>query len=135
MPLVLNLTSLHIQQTISSTSYHMRYWQSLHNFLFSLKSITRNRLLFRTNGGLYGLGPSVTKPGDLMCFLFGGKVPYILRHKEVHYLLIGESYVHGCIDSLIIALFLFRLSGLGVYPLAVTFTIDFLNLRLLPQSP
>jgi Heterokaryon incompatibility protein (HET) len=83
-------------------------WQSLHNYLFSSKSISQNRSLFRMNSGRFGLGPSVTKPDDLVCILFGGKVPYILRPEEEHYLLIGESYVHGYMDGLIIKDSLYR---------------------------
>jgi len=33
------------------------------------------------------------QPGDEVCVLFGGRVPFILRSIEDHYLFIGDSYV------------------------------------------
>jgi hypothetical protein len=39
--------------------------------------------------------------GDRIAVLLGGRTPYVLRkvvdkkHKEIHFRLMGESYVHG----------------------------------------
>lgn len=59
------------------------------------------RRFFLTKHGYMGLGPFSTRPGDRIAVLLGGKTPYVLRkvvdrkHKEIHFRLIGESYVHG----------------------------------------
>jgi hypothetical protein len=40
--------------------------------------------------------PSATRPGDIICILNGGRVPYVLRPSgEYVYELVGECYVHG----------------------------------------
>jgi hypothetical protein len=41
------------------------------------------------------LGPAALKAGDLVCVLFGAKVPFCLRHLGRRYLLVSECYVHG----------------------------------------
>jgi hypothetical protein len=40
-----------------------------------------------------------TKRGDLVCILFGGEVPFILRPKGEHYERIGCCYVPGIMDG------------------------------------
>jgi hypothetical protein len=42
-----------------------------------------------------GLGPSDSRPGDAVAVIFGGQVPYVLRHEKEHFLFVGESYVQG----------------------------------------
>ena len=42
-----------------------------------------------------GLGPRLTKPGDLVCVLLGSQVPFILRAVGDWYVLVGECYCHG----------------------------------------
>jgi len=37
--------------------------------------------------------------GDIICILLGGSVPYVLRRKDDHYILIGEVYIHGIMDG------------------------------------
>jgi hypothetical protein len=47
------------------------------------------------------LGPGATIPGDIVCVLFGGSKPYVLRpipHTD-HHLFVGECYVHGLMDG------------------------------------
>ena len=38
-------------------------------------------------------------PGDLVCILYGGKVPFVLRLVGVHYLLVGPAYVQGVMEG------------------------------------
>lgn len=45
--------------------------------------------------GLYVLAPTAVKEGDVLCVLFGGATPYILRRHGSSWLLVGECYVHG----------------------------------------
>jgi hypothetical protein len=56
---------------------------------------SKNRIFARTKTGYYVLGPKVMKVGDVVCVLFGGKMPFCLRRQGPHYLLVGECYVHG----------------------------------------
>ena len=55
----------------------------------------KQRRLFYSKKGYFGLGPAVMRPGDIVCVLFGAQVPFILRRKDSRYQLVGESYVHG----------------------------------------
>ena len=42
------------------------------------------------------LGPKVMEKGDVVCVLFGGKMPFVLRPwNDGKFLLVGECYVHG----------------------------------------
>lgn len=45
--------------------------------------------------GLYVLAPTAVKKGDLVCVLFGGATPYILRRHGSRYLLVGECFAYG----------------------------------------
>jgi hypothetical protein len=54
-----------------------------------------NRAFARTAKGYFVLGPKVLEVGDVVCVLFGGKMPFCLRPWGRHYLLVGECYVHG----------------------------------------
>ena len=56
---------------------------------------SRNRVAARTSRGYYVLGPKVMEVGDVVCVLFGGKMPFCLRPLGERYLLVGECYVHG----------------------------------------
>lgn len=54
-----------------------------------------HRVFARTAKGYFVLGPRVLEVGDVVCVLFGGKMPFCLRPWGHHYLLVGECYVHG----------------------------------------
>jgi hypothetical protein len=54
-----------------------------------------HRAFARTAKGYFVLGPKVLRVGDVVCVLFGGKMPFCLRPQGRHYLLVGECYVHG----------------------------------------
>jgi hypothetical protein len=56
---------------------------------------SKNRIFARTKTGYYVLGPKVMEVGDVVCVLFGGKMPFCLRPQGDNYLLVGECYVHG----------------------------------------
>ncbi|KAI9733945.1 MAG: hypothetical protein M1834_002601 [Cirrosporium novae-zelandiae] len=52
----------------------------------------------------FGLGPSKTKNGDVICILFGCSVPVLLREKRLqngnlYFKFVGECYVHGMMDG------------------------------------
>ncbi|KAI0205232.1 hypothetical protein F4808DRAFT_410991 [Astrocystis sublimbata] len=58
-----------------------------------------NRRIFFTDKAYIGLGPSMTVEGDLLCILFGGATPMILRPLGDSYRLIGECYVYDLISG------------------------------------
>lgn len=45
--------------------------------------------------GLYVLAPTAVKEGDVLCVLFGGATPYILRRHGSSWLLVGECFAYG----------------------------------------
>lgn len=57
------------------------------------------RTFVTTVGGYYVLAPTPVEKGDVLCVLFGGRTPYILRPKGEHYLFVGECYVHGIMNG------------------------------------
>lgn len=57
------------------------------------------RRMFTTDNGYIGNGSQLAQKGDLVCILQGGRVPYILRPQDEHYLLISEAYVHDIMDG------------------------------------
>lgn len=51
-----------------------------------------------------GIVPNGSKAGDIVCVLFGTKVPFILREcpapgQQCKYQLVGEAYIHGMMDG------------------------------------
>ena len=64
-------------------------------FQASLEYVAWRRRFFTTRKGLIGLGRPSMKPGDSVCILSGGHVPFLLRKDGTHHRFVGESYVHG----------------------------------------
>ncbi|KAI0533672.1 heterokaryon incompatibility protein-domain-containing protein [Xylaria digitata] len=58
-------------------------------------SASEGRIFAKTASGYYVLGPGALEAGDIVCGLFGSKVPFCLRPMGSFYLLVGECYVHG----------------------------------------
>jgi hypothetical protein len=58
-------------------------------------SAADGRVFARSIKGYYVLGPAELEAGDVICALFGCKVPFCLRPVGKHYLLVGECYTHG----------------------------------------
>lgn len=58
--------------------------------------------IIRTHKGFIGTVPKTTKVGDVVCVLFGGQTPFVLRRdkeKEGLYRLVGDCYVHGLMQG------------------------------------
>jgi hypothetical protein len=58
--------------------------------------------IMRTNRGFIGTVPRNTKKGDVVCVLYGGQTPFILRPSESRpgmYRLVGDGYVHGLMQG------------------------------------
>ncbi|KAI1131092.1 heterokaryon incompatibility protein-domain-containing protein [Nemania abortiva] len=67
------------------------------SFLTLSRTVLQSQTFFMTSDGLYGIGTSKVRVGDVYCVLFGGSTPFILRKctEPSYYKLIGASYVHG----------------------------------------
>jgi hypothetical protein len=62
---------------------------------YFLLDVDLSWLFFLTPDGRIGSGHVVVKIGDLICVLFGGRVPYIIRPVGCYYKFIGECLVPG----------------------------------------
>lgn len=69
-------------------------------FLSQAKSVATGRRFFVTKGGHFGLGPRAQRKDDVVCILYGGQTPYVLRKlANGQYIFIGECYVHGMMQG------------------------------------
>lgn len=64
-------------------------------FVEAAMNACTGRRLFFTQEGVLGLGPMEMETGDILCVLFGGNVPFILRPEGGHYSFVGECYIEG----------------------------------------
>ncbi|CAJ2500407.1 Uu.00g032600.m01.CDS01 [Anthostomella pinea] len=64
-------------------------------------SLLEARCVAQTSRGYLALVPSNSRPGDSLCALLGGRVPYVLRptSRWDGYAICGEGYVHGVMDG------------------------------------
>jgi hypothetical protein len=64
-------------------------------------AVAMNRAVFNTEYGHIGLGPLITKPGDLLVILYGSQYPAIVRpHKDADCcFFVGLAYVYGIMDG------------------------------------
>lgn len=68
------------------------YWRSVNQWSYS-------RAMFVSESGYIGQGPRCLQTGDIICILYGGIVPFILRPEGHNFLLVGEAYVYGIMDG------------------------------------
>ena len=74
-----------------------RQFQHMHAIVALMN---KHRSFCSTAAGRIGLVPGTAKAGDVICVLYGGRVPYVLRPcKNGYYVLVGECYVHGLMDG------------------------------------
>lgn len=73
--------------------------QPLLAHFYAMHGATMRRAFLNTSKGYMGLGPESAEPGDLICVLLGGSVPYMLRQIGHHYRFLGECYIHGIMDG------------------------------------
>jgi len=66
-------------------------WQ---HFEPEARGTCEQRVIFTTKTGYLGRGPLGMKVGDLVCILYGGPVPYVIRRSGGQYRFIGEAYIH-----------------------------------------
>ena len=61
---------------------------------------TKGRRTFVTQKGFLGLGPAEVEAGDVVCILFGGDLPYLVRPLDQdEFTFLGPSYVHGIMNG------------------------------------
>ena len=65
----------------------------------SVSAATSERRLFVSLDQRMGLVPNAAREGDVICVLFGGQMPLVLRPKREFFELIGEAYVYGIMDG------------------------------------
>ncbi|KAK4960452.1 hypothetical protein LTR10_003348 [Elasticomyces elasticus] len=63
------------------------------HFERTVKSLGFGRRLILTENGRLAFGPRVSRPGDIVTVLYGGRMPFVLRQQGDHHLLIGDAYV------------------------------------------
>ena len=72
-------------------------------FSIALAEALTYRKMIYTRDGYVGLAPCWAQKGDLVCILFGGQTPYLLRpvngDKTRRYVFIGDCYVHGIMSG------------------------------------
>jgi len=68
-------------------------------FAGQYEAFTRGRVFFTTTNNYMGLAPVGSMPGDAICVVQGCSIPLVMRPKGDHWILIGESYVHGIMDG------------------------------------
>jgi hypothetical protein len=57
-----------------------------------------HRTLFVTRRGYMGLGTDNVKPGDTVCILFGGSVPFVLRPEAHFWRFVGDAFVEDLME-------------------------------------
>jgi hypothetical protein len=70
----------------------------------SVSAASKGRKFARTKKGLYVLGPPAMEVDDVVCVLFGGKVPFCLRQMGANHMLVGECYAHGLMNGEVMAM-------------------------------
>jgi len=65
----------------------------------TIKRVCNGRRFATTTTGYMGLVPAETELGDIVSVLLGGQVPFILRKRHDHYILVGEAYIHGIMNG------------------------------------
>jgi hypothetical protein len=85
---------------VSPELHQMAEGGDYHNWIRDADCAASNRAFARTQQGRYVLGPRVMRRGDILCVLYGGKMPFVLRPwSNGEFLLVGECYTHGLMEG------------------------------------
>jgi hypothetical protein len=79
-----------------------QFYESISFFGQHFESIYDGRRIFASEKGYLGTSVEGVKPGDLIFFVGGADVPFVLRpvvNKEDTFTLVGEAYVHGILGK------------------------------------
>lgn len=66
--------------------------------LASMMKSGHHRTVFVTTRGYMGLGTDNAKPGDALCILFGGSVPFVLRQEAHFWRFVGDAFVEDVME-------------------------------------
>lgn len=79
----------------------LRIPENKQRFEHGVKDVGINRCLFATAKGGFGLGPLITRPGDVCCLILGADVAFVLRPSSdtSGYRILGEAFVHGVMNG------------------------------------
>ncbi|KAF2423016.1 HET-domain-containing protein [Tothia fuscella] len=72
------------------------YWKDCVGWI---RETSFHRSIFSTGNGYVGLGSNALRVDDVVCVLFGGRVPFVLRPCGGYYQFVGDAYVHGMMDG------------------------------------
>jgi len=102
----------HLRGEFRAPSLEMPHGSWICSISGQVSAATFSRRFFVTEKGYFGLAPAATQPGDLVCILLGGKVPYIIRKTvdadapnnilDTHrttYKFVGDAYLHGIMNG------------------------------------
>ncbi|KAG2419779.1 hypothetical protein HFD88_004575 [Aspergillus terreus] len=69
-------------------------------FESGIEVYSQHRKFCATRHGRIGWIPANARENDLICILYGGRIPFVLRPIEGgHYILVGECYIHGLMNG------------------------------------
>lgn len=79
----------------------LRIPENKERFEHQVKDVGINRCLLATEKGGFGIGPLITRPGDVCCLIHGADVAFVLRPVlgTTAYKLLGEAFVHGVMNG------------------------------------
>lgn len=93
------LKSLCARDDLDTTK--LRIPENKERFEHQVKDVGINRCLFGTDKGGFGVGPLITRPGDVCSLIYGADVAFVLRPipDTSGYKLLGEAFIHGVMNG------------------------------------
>lgn len=89
----LNSSGFRVAEHRKYTYEHARF-----SLAAAMRRYSCNGRFFVTEEGTMGMATPNTKAGDVVCILFGGRLPFVLRQESNHWTVVGNAYVHGFMD-------------------------------------
>lgn len=68
-------------------------------WFWAFMQAANRRRFFVTDTGFIGIGPRQSREDDVVAILYGGMWPFVLRHCDGYYQLLGAAYVHGTMNG------------------------------------
>lgn len=86
------------QEALDFVDLHLDHFRDSDSALQAVRGLIytyRRMAFFITSTGHLGVGATIAQPGDVVCVLFGGNLPYLIRPVGSQYRFLGQCYVHG----------------------------------------
>ncbi|KAH7092463.1 heterokaryon incompatibility protein-domain-containing protein [Paraphoma chrysanthemicola] len=74
-------------------------WKRIDEAFSKIFARVIGRSVFTTAEGSLGLGPRDMKENDLVCVLYGSRLPVVLRKDERYFTFVGPAYVDGAMNG------------------------------------